>query len=78
MVLLHGRQDDGLARGEIRYRPDLGEQGEWEMSCPYCGHVSVLDHTVTVDADGGVTIQPSVICECGAHFVVENGEARAV
>jgi hypothetical protein len=52
-------------------------KGEWVLSCPNCGRVGYLDHTVTILGDA-ITITPSIECpyDCGFHEVVTGWELR--
>lgn len=60
-------------RGEIVWDD---EEKTWWLCCPTCGETGSLDeHTVTW-SDGKPTIDASVICECGAHFHIAEGEYR--
>jgi hypothetical protein len=50
----------------------------WYIGCPGEGCLGIgnlSNHGVSV-LDGVVTITPSVLCSCGAHYFVENNAIR--
>jgi len=48
----------------------------WYLGCPGCDGVANLgNHTVT-ESDTGITVSPSILCGCGAHYFVENNQIR--
>ena len=62
---------DGMMKGEIFH----WTVARWLLSCPRCGEVMSLAHTITLSEDGKVTISPSVGHDdgkCGAHFLVKD------
>lgn len=50
----------------------------WLVGCPGCGGIANLaGHTVTYDEDAKtLTAAPSILCGCGAHYVVEHNQIR--
>ncbi len=57
----------------------------WFIGCPLCkepgglpsgstGHV-VIHHRVTEENDT-ITVSPSILCKCGAHYFIENNQIR--
>lgn len=72
MTQIHIVEDKGILQaGQMRRFGD-----RWLLACPNCGSVARLDHEVSV-SDGKPTIAPSLVCECGAHFHVTDGEVVA-
>lgn len=55
-----------------------GDDGNEWTRCPECLTSSPLDHDVTRHDDGTVTVAPSVMCGCGAHFMIERSVVRLV
>ena len=54
----------------------------WFIGCPSCKEPGGLPsgstgHTVT-ESDGLVTVSPSILCKCGAHYFVERNQIRWV
>jgi len=49
----------------------------WYVGCPSdnCGIGNLGGHTVTKN-DAGITVSPSILCGCGAHYVIVNNEIR--
>jgi len=62
-----------LLPGEMTlYTPDH----HWYIGCPECHGLGALaDHTVT-DSNGIVTVTPSILCGCGAHYFIERSQIR--
>lgn len=63
--------------------------GLWMVCCPMCGNLGELrTHRVTENADGTVTVSPSLVCHgsiyrapntyepCTAHYFVERNQIR--
>lgn len=68
----------GFDRGD-----EYPDQRGWWTCCPGCGRSALLaSHEVTFDHDDErgqvVTIAPSCVCKCGAHWWVERSEVRRV
>ncbi len=75
-------------RSLMAYKP--GEVGRpfptettWYIACPACGgKASLINHEVTENADGTITLSPSLRCfgsiatPCAAHYFVENNQIR--
>lgn len=65
-----------LIYGQPREKGFVGQvildgQTVYKFACPDCGRIGYLDeHRVLIDGDF-VTIQPSVVCECGFHAMIE-------
>lgn len=50
----------------------------WFIGCPQChGAGSLQNHTVNA-ANGVITVSPSILCGCGAHYFVESNAIRWV
>jgi hypothetical protein len=66
---------DNIQSGQLQFWRNRAYLG-----CPKCGTVMALDHDVEVsgEANEKVTIKPSVICTCNAHFLVTDGKIRWV
>lgn len=67
--------------GELNQPPGVvveGNDGNFWTRCPLCLKSSPLDHEVTVNDDGTTTVAPSVVCECGGHFLIERGQVTLV
>ena len=48
----------------------------WFIGCPKCpGPGSLEKHTVT-EINGIITVSPSILCGCGAHYFVEQNRIR--
>ena len=72
-VTIVEKQVHKLLPGEVAlYTPDQ----HWYIGCPKCHGLGALaGHTVTKD-DTGITVSPSILCGCGAHYFVENSKIR--
>lgn len=68
------------SHGDVGYWLLQGPNKRWMMACPRCGEiVGLYDHQVTVDADGIVTISPSVgHTSCKAHYYVRQGKIQVL
>lgn len=78
-------RDDPVPRGSVCFAPLAGE-AVWWMCCPLCGgRASLASHTVTQEADGTLTIAPSLLCPnndlpadhkraCRAHYFVRHNQ----
>lgn len=63
-----------LQHGEIAQRD--GYSDWWFLGCPSCDGVDNLgDHHVTQN-EQGITVSPSILCGCGAHYFVEQNKIR--
>jgi hypothetical protein len=51
----------------------------WYIGCPSenCGAGNLGGHTVIQD-ENGITVSPSILCGCGAHYFVEHNQIRWV
>jgi Family of unknown function (DUF6527) len=51
----------------------------WYIGCPSenCGVGNLGGHMVTQD-EQGITVTPSILCGCGAHYFVERNQIRWV
>lgn len=48
----------------------------WYVGCPKCKEPGALSgHTVT-EVDGLVTVSPSLLCSCSAHYFIEHNQIR--
>lgn len=48
----------------------------WFIGCPGCtGAGNLAGHTTTVTG-GLITVSPSILCGCGAHYFVERNTIR--
>lgn len=49
----------------------------WYIGCPSdnCGVGNLGNHTITQD-ETGITVSPSILCGCGAHYFVEHNQIR--
>ena len=48
----------------------------WYIGCPECHGLGALaGHTVTKDNDN-ITVSPSILCGCGAHYFVEQNNIK--
>lgn len=48
----------------------------WFIGCPLCKEPgSLSDHRIT-ENEQGITISPSLLCSCGAHYFVERNRIR--
>lgn len=62
-----------LQHGEMAYDDN---QQQWFLGCPSCEGVANLGgHTVTRSNDL-VTVSPSILCSCGAHYFVDRNLIR--
>lgn len=53
--------------------------GHWYIACPAlgCGVSNLSGHTVMYTHDGSaITVSPSILCGCGAHYFVEHNKIR--
>jgi len=53
----------------------------WFIGCPSnnCGVGSLAGHTVDYDdVEKSITVSPSILCSCGAHYFVERNKIRWV
>lgn len=66
-------QLNGLPGAVIR-----DESGNFWTRCPQCLEASPLYHQVTYHEDHTVTVVPSIVCGCGAHFLIERSVVRFV
>jgi hypothetical protein len=75
-VTLVEKEIHNLLPGEATYNE--GRQA-WFIGCPSpdCGIGNLADHSVTYDeATRLLTVSPSILCGCGAHYFVENNQIR--
>lgn len=70
-----------LLPGEMAYH---AESRFWYIGCPnpQCspdpilrGVGTLVDHTVT-ESSGIITVSPSILCGCGAHYFIEQNKIR--
>ena len=48
----------------------------WYIGCPGCkGFGNLGNHTVT-ESNGIITVSPSILCGCGAHYFIEDNKIR--
>ncbi len=67
-----------LRPGEVTHDKD---HQTWFIGCPAnnCGVGSLAGHTVTYDEEAKLlTVSPSILCGCGAHYFVECNQIRWV
>jgi hypothetical protein len=53
----------------------------WYMGCPAedCGVANLSGHHVSYDEEAkSLTVSPSILCGCGAHYFVEQNQIRWV
>ncbi len=64
-----------LLPGEITHDE---KRNVWFIGCPGCTGVGNLArHDVTYDEKAGIlTVSPSILCSCGAHYFVERNQIR--
>jgi len=64
-----------LLPGEVTLSDD---RKYWFVCCPLCkGPGSLSGHQSTYDEGAGLlTISPSLLCGCGAHYFIVNNEIR--
>jgi hypothetical protein len=65
-----------LLPGEAYYNT---ERQTWFVGCPSenCGIGNLANHQATYDeASKQLTISPSILCGCGAHYFIENNQIR--
>jgi len=51
----------------------------WLVGCPSddCGVGNLAGHTVTYDEQAKLlTVSPSILCGCGAHYFIERNQIR--
>jgi hypothetical protein len=79
-VTLVEKEPHKLLQGEMMYS-ELHHA--WLVGCPNpkCSHDSILHgianlrgHTVIKSTD--ITVSPSVLCGCGAHYFIEHNQIR--
>lgn len=72
----------GLQPGEITCD---AQRKYWFIGCPECGVPGGLKHAVdppgssrheVLVSDLGITVQPSILCSCGAHYFIEDSKIR--
>jgi len=52
------------------------QDNHWYIGCPQCyGLGTLAGHAVTKSGDT-ITVSPSVLCGCGAHYFIENNKIR--
>lgn len=65
-----------LAPGEMTSAPS---RYSWFICCPQCkGCGNLGGHTIQKHEDGTLTVSPSILCGCGAHYFVERNRIRWV
>jgi uncharacterized protein DUF6527 len=66
-----------LLPGEVT---DDGKRRSWFVGCPRCKEPGALaKHQSTYDEGAGLlTISPSILCRCGAHYFIERNQIRWV
>lgn len=49
----------------------------WYLGCPAtnCGVAVLSGHTITQNGSD-ITVSPSILCGCGAHYFVEHNQIR--
>ena len=52
----------------------------WFLGCPLCKEPGALaGHGIVVQPDtDDITVSPSILCKCGAHYYVEHNQIRWV
>lgn len=52
--------------------------GNWLIGCPGpgCGGVGNLSNHMVTESNGIITVSPSLLCGCGAHYFIENNKIR--
>lgn len=80
-ITVVNKEPHELLPGEIAYH---AESRFWYLGCPnpQCspdpilpGVATLVDHTVT-ESNGIITVSPSILCGCGAHYFVEQNNIR--
>lgn len=65
-----------LLPGEASY---IKEHHTWYLGCPapHCGVANLANHDVTYDEQSHLlTVSPSILCGCGAHYFIEHNQIR--
>lgn len=65
-----------LLPGEATYEKSAHA---WYIGCPSdnCGQGNLGGHTVTYDGQAKLlSVSPSILCGCGAHYFVEHNQIR--
>lgn len=64
-----------LSRGEITlYQMVLDRH--WFLGCPGCEGVANLGGHDVTGSNGTITVAPSILCGCGAHYFIEQNKIR--
>ncbi len=75
-------------RDLIKYQPgEIGkpfqnqpvkESSYWFIGCPnlQCGGYGNLGNHEVIETQGMITISPSILCGCGAHYFIVNNEIQ--
>ncbi len=52
----------------------------WFIGCPLCKEPGALaGHGIVVmPENGSITVSPSILCKCGAHYFIEHNQIRWV
>jgi hypothetical protein len=66
-----------LRAGEMTHETRADQSQCWYIGCPQCspGVGNLGFHTVTED-EQGITVSPSILCGCGAHYFIERNQIR--
>lgn len=72
-VIIVEKEIHKLLPGEVSF---VTPPGAWYVGCPGCnGKGNLSGHAVTID-DNLVTVSPSILCGCGAHYFIERNQIR--
>lgn len=50
----------------------------WFIGCPGCHAPGALSGHQVVEQGGVITVSPSILCSCGAHYFIEANRIRWV
>jgi len=48
----------------------------WYIGCPGCHGAGNLGNHEVTESNGVITVSPSILCGCGAHYFVEQNKIR--
>ena len=66
-----------LLPGEVTWHAQVSQRlGCWYIGCPKCHGLGNLGGHTVVERDTGITVSPSILCGCGAHYFIEQNKIR--
>jgi len=74
-ITVVGKEPHELFQGEITLYQMILDR-HWFLACPRCEGVANLGGHEVTENNGVITVSPSILCGCGAHYFVEQSKIR--